>query len=87
MRAAADLHYIRTKDDAEVDFALSEGDSLTHLVECKLSDAKPHRALTRFAELWPQAHALQLMRDCRAEADHGRLQVRAAAPWLAALEV
>jgi predicted AAA+ superfamily ATPase len=42
--AAADLHYIRTKDDAEVDFCLSEGDTLTHLVECKLADAKPHRA-------------------------------------------
>ncbi|MDD2927137.1 ATP-binding protein, partial [Rhodoferax sp.] len=44
-----DLHYIRTKDEAEVDFCLSQGDTLTHLVECKLSDAKPHRALNRFA--------------------------------------
>jgi len=33
-----------------VDFALSEGDTLTHLVECKLSDARPHRVRTRFAE-------------------------------------
>jgi predicted AAA+ superfamily ATPase len=85
--AAVDLHYVRTKDEAEVDFALSEGDTLTHLVECKLSDAKPHRALTRFAEQWPQAQAVQLVRECRAEADHGRVQVRDAAAWLAALEV
>jgi hypothetical protein len=42
--AAVDLCNIRTKDDAEVDFCLSEGDTLTHLIECKLSDAKPHRA-------------------------------------------
>jgi predicted AAA+ superfamily ATPase len=85
--AAVDLHYIRTKDDAEVDFCLSEGDTLTHLVECKLSDTKPHRALTRFAEQWPQAQAIQLVRECKAEADIGRLQIRDAAPWLAALEV
>ena len=82
-----DLHYIRTKDEAEVDFCLSQGDTLTHLVECKLSDAKPHRALNRFAEQWPQAQAVQLLRECKAEADIGRLQLRDAAPWLAALEV
>lgn len=85
--AAVDLHYIRTKDEAEVDFCLSEGDTLTHLVECKLSDTKPHRALARFAEQWPQAHAIQLVRECRAEADTGRLQIRDAAPWLLALDV
>ncbi len=33
-----------------VDFALSEGDTLTHLVECKLSDARPQSVRTRFAE-------------------------------------
>lgn len=85
--AAAELHYIRTKDDAKVDFCLSEGDTLSHLVECKLSDAKPHRALARFAEQWPKAQAIQLVRECRAEADIGRVQVRDAAQWLAALEV
>ena len=85
--AATDLHYIRTKDDAEVDFCLSEGDTLTHLVECKLADAKPHRALSRFAAQWPQAQAIQLLRDCPVEADIGHLQVRDAAPWLAALPV
>lgn len=85
--AAVDLHYIRTKDEAEVDFCLSDGDTLTHLVECKLSDTKPHRALARFAAQWPQAKAVQLVRDCKVEADIGPLQVRDAAPWLAALEV
>jgi predicted AAA+ superfamily ATPase len=84
---AADLHYLRTKDGAEVDFALSEGDTLTHLVECKLSDAKPHRALARFAEQWPLSQAVQLVRECWAEADFGRIQLRDAALWLAALEV
>ena len=84
---AVDLHYIRTKDEAEVDFCLSEGDTLTHLVECKLSDAKPHRALLRFAEQWPQAQAIQLVRECRVECDMGPLQIRDGATWLAGLEV
>ena len=70
-----------------MDFCLSEGDTLTHLVECKLSDAKPHRALARFAEQWPQAQAIQLVRECKAQADIGRLQIRDAAPWLVALAV
>lgn len=85
--AAVDLHYIRTKDDAEIDFCLSEGDALTHLLECKLSDTKAQRSLIRFAAEWPQAQAIQLVRECRVEADVGRVQVRDAAPWLAGLEV
>jgi hypothetical protein len=80
------LHYIRTKDDAEVDFALSDGETLTHLIECKLSDGKPHRALARFAEQWPASLAIQLVRECKAEADVGRLEIRDAATWLAALD-
>jgi uncharacterized protein len=81
-----DLHYVRTKDGAEVDFCLShkttDGDTLTHLIECKLSDAKPHRALTRFAAEWPTAKAVQLVRHLRAEQNHGRVEVRDAAGWL-----
>ena len=42
-------HYIRTKDGAEVDFALSNDKDLTHLIECKLSDNIPHRTLGGFA--------------------------------------
>ncbi len=85
--AAVDLHDIRIKDNSEVDFCLSEGDTLTHLVECKLSNVKPHRSLCRFAAEWPQAQALQLVRECRAETDLGRVQIRDAAPWLASLAV
>ena len=80
------LHYIRTKDEAEVDFCLSENSTLTHLVECKLSDTKPHRALQRFAADWPNAQAVQLVRECRAESDVAGIQIRDAAPWLVALD-
>ena len=60
-----DLHYLRTKDGAEVDFALSLKGRLTDLVECKLGDERPHRALRRFAAEFPQARATQVVRNAR----------------------
>jgi hypothetical protein len=79
------LHYLRTKDGAEVDFALSEGATLTDLVECKLGDATASRAMHRFAAQWPTARAVQLVRFLRNEEVRRDVQVRAAAGWLAAL--
>ena len=81
------LHYIRTKDDAEVDFALSEGGQLTHLIECKMRDNKPHRALRRFADAFPDTQAVQVIRDLRHSFDIGRLQMCRADEWLNALLV
>ncbi|OYY94958.1 MAG: hypothetical protein B7Y41_05210 [Hydrogenophilales bacterium 28-61-23] len=87
----AGLHYIRTKDGAEVDFALSEGDGdsakLTHLIECKLADNSVHRALAGFAAKFPQAQAVQLVRDLRQEEFRTSVQIVDAARWLAALAV
>ena len=79
------LHYIRTKDGAEVDFAVSDGDQLIDLVECKLGDHKPHRALMRFAGEWPDARATQVLRDLDTPMDVGPIQIRAAAGWLMGL--
>ena len=80
------LHYLRTKDGAEVDFALADNNTLSHLVECKLTQTTPSRALHRFAGEWPGAAAVLLVQEARNEADHGRVQVRNAAPWLARLD-
>ena len=81
----ASLHYVRTKDGAEVDFAVAEEGALTQLVECKWADPHPHRALTRFAVDFPQVQAVQIVRELRQEEDLGRVQIRQAAPWLAGL--
>jgi len=79
------LHYIRTKDGAEVDFALSEDERLTHLIECKLADNSVHRALAGFAGKFPQAEAVQLVRDLRQEEHRAPVQITDAARWLAEL--
>jgi len=83
----AGLHYIRTKDGAEVDFSLSLEGSLTQLVECKLADSSPHRALARFALQFPEAEAVQLVRDARHREQRGAVAVEPAGEWLARLLV
>jgi predicted AAA+ superfamily ATPase len=81
----AGLHYVRTKDGAEVDFALNDGHQLTHLIECKLGDTKPHNALTRFAAQFPQAKAIQLVFNLRQEEFRNGIAITDAAKWLNSL--
>jgi predicted AAA+ superfamily ATPase len=78
----AGLHYVRTKDGAEVDFALSNGQQLTHLIECKLGDTKPHTALTRFAAQFSEAKAMQLVFNLRQEEFRNGIAITDAAKWL-----
>lgn len=80
------LHYIRTKDGAEVDFALSEDKQLTHLIECKLADHSLHRTLAGFAAKFPEAESVQLVRDLRQEEFRAGVHISDAARWLATLD-
>ena len=82
---SAELHYIRTKDGSEVDFALSDDARLTHLIECKLSDSTLHRSLAGFASRFPEAEAVQLVRDLRQEEFRASVRITDAAHWLATL--
>ncbi|MBK7472283.1 MAG: ATP-binding protein [Betaproteobacteria bacterium] len=79
------LHYIRTKDGAEVDFALSEAGGLTQLIECKPDDNKPHRALARFAAQFAGVEAVQIVRDLRQEELRSGITITDAASWLGRL--
>lgn len=82
----AGLHYIRTKDGSEVDFALSEDKQLTHLIECKLTDNSLHRPLAGFAAKLPATKAIQLVRNLRQEEYRAAVHIADAAEWLAALD-
>lgn len=80
------LHYIRTKDGAEVDFALSEKDTLTHLIECKYADASLHKPLLRFATQFPDTEAVQLVAQLRHQESFERVGIHRAGDWLAQLD-
>ena len=58
---------------------------MTDLIECKLTDTKPHKALQRFAAQWPSARSVQLVRDLRHEGQYESVRVVAAAGYLAGL--
>ncbi len=79
------LHYIRTKDGGEVDFALSENGRLTDLIECKWADTAVTRALARFASEHVGTRATQLVYTLDHEQRHGQVDVVPAGPWLARL--
>lgn len=79
-----DLHYLRTKDGAEVDFALSDANGLSGLIECKWADNTPHRALKRFAQEFP-VPAVQVVRELRQPEQRANVEIVSAASWLAGL--
>jgi predicted AAA+ superfamily ATPase len=80
-----ELHYLRTKDGAEVDFAFSEAGELKQLIECKFGDNKPHRALVRFAEQFPSVDAVQIVYNLKQEEFRNGIKITNAASWLAQL--
>ncbi|MDO8349933.1 MAG: ATP-binding protein [Gallionella sp.] len=81
----AGLHYIRTKDGTEVDFALSEAGALTQMIECKLGDNKPHRGLLRFAGQFPDTESVQIVYGLRQEEFRNGIRITDAANWLMGL--
>jgi len=80
-----DLQYVRTKEGAEIDFALSDGNALTHLIECKWADSDPYPAFNKIRPMWPNAQAVQLVRHLRNDEQRIGLSIVRAAPWLARL--
>ena len=83
--APVQLHYLRNKEGAEIDFALSNGKNLTHLIECKWSDTEPHKAFIKFRSYWPDAKAIQLVRHIRSPEHRDGVQITDAATWLNSL--
>ncbi len=83
---ATSLHYLRTKEGVEVDFMLCENDEPTQLIECKHADYRPASALIRFSALFPNADAIQLVRELRQEEYRNSVMVVKGAAWLAELK-
>ena len=79
------LHYLRTKEGAEVDFVLCEDDRPSHLIECKHADNRPASLLIKFAGLFPEAKPIQLVRELRQEEYRRPVSIIKGADWLAEL--
>ena len=79
------LHYIRTKDKQEIDFALAENAKLTQLIEVKLSDKSLSRHLVLFAGNLKAASSVQLVQNLRQPQSIKGIDIVSAADWLAKL--
>ena len=80
------LHYLRTKDGRELDFAVIEQGRPALLIEAKHSDATPSRSFSHFAGFFHGAHATQLVKEIDKERTYpDGVEVRGAVKWLAAL--
>ncbi|EKE09710.1 MAG: hypothetical protein ACD_16C00118G0004 [uncultured bacterium] len=60
------LHYLRTKDGLEVDFALVRENIIESIIEAKLSESTPTKALKKFHERYGYP-AIQLVKALRNE--------------------
>ena len=82
---AVTLHYVRTKDQREVDFALAGPDGVTTLIEVKLSDDHPAPGLKYLSRALNGATALQVVQNLRQPQTVGGIKIVQAADWLASL--
>ncbi len=82
---ALGLHYVRTKDRREVDFALVRAGAVATLVEVKRSDDTPAPGLKYFARELGAVPAFQLVQVLRQPQSLAGVHIVPAADWLASL--
>ena len=80
------LHYLRTKDGAEIDFVISKNNQLSDLIEVKCSDNKPHNTLIHYAEKFPEAVAVQLVYNLKYPNQTRGILIEDMAKYLSELE-
>lgn len=80
------LHYLRTKEEQEVDFALVHQHKITQMIEVKLSDGTPTPALKYFHDKYDLS-AIQLVKNLRSEHQQKGIQLLNAQKYLSELLV
>lgn len=81
------LHYLRTKDNKEVDFAISRYGELSQLIEVKLSDNKVSPSLKYFAERFQSVEAIQLVHNLKQNESKSGISILLTSDWLSKLAV
>ena len=80
------LHYLRTKEKAEVDFCIANDDKPELIIEAKLADPEPSRALCYFSRRY-EIPAIQLVRHLKREKRVQGIEVRRASEYLKSLVI
>lgn len=78
------LHYLRTKDGLEVDFALVQDEKVTQMIEVKLSDGMVNPSLKSFHEKYNYP-AIQIVKSLRNEHQAGNIKILNAQKFLSEL--
>jgi len=79
------LHYVRTRDGREIDFAITKKNKLSQFIEVKLSDDQPTPALRFFLNMFPGVSACQLVHNLRREQHAAGIDIVSASKWLSDL--
>ncbi len=79
------LHYLRTKDDREIDFVLSENEKPQKFIEVKLSDKQITPSLKYFSTRYPDVESIQLVHNLKQEEERDSIKLLNASRWLAGL--
>jgi uncharacterized protein len=78
------LNYVRTKDNAEVDFCLVNDHTPELLIETKRSDSNPGRALMNFHHRYG-IPGIQLVLHLKQEKKEKGIEIRSALSYLSSL--
>jgi predicted AAA+ superfamily ATPase len=80
------LHYLRTREKQEVDFAIATDGCLESLIEVKTSDRRIPDSLKLLGNRVPSAEKYLLVRDLPVETDVDGIRVRRLSQWLSTLQ-
>lgn len=69
------LHYIRDKDQREVDFVITKNKKVLEIIEVKYSDTKPSSSLVYYKEKLKAPRATQILYDCPTPFEHRGVRV------------
>lgn len=78
------LHYLRTKEKEEVDFALVKDEIIDQIIEVKTSDKEISKSLYAFHKKY-QFPAIQIVKELRQERSVNNIQVLKAVYFLSEL--
>lgn len=78
------LHYLRTKEGQEIDFALILNDQIIQMIEVKLSNSEISKSLKSFSEKY-QTPAIQIVKNLRHSHKVGNIDILNAEEYLSQL--